>query len=64
MAREHPSYRDQLEDILTFFQGKRVLTMKDVLLYTSRSREWCKAYLDISKGGVSACVLARKLVDL
>ncbi len=25
MSREHPAYRDNLEDLLTFFDGKRVL---------------------------------------
>ena len=31
---EHPDYRNTLEDILAFSEGKRMLTMADVSRYT------------------------------
>ena len=36
MSREHPAYRDNLEDLLTFFDGKRVLSIKEVARYTGK----------------------------
>ncbi len=40
MPREAEGYRPELEQILTYFGGKRVLTTKDVMEYTGRSRHW------------------------
>lgn len=40
MPRETEGYRPELEQILTYFPGRRVLTMKDVMEYTGRSRHW------------------------
>ena len=38
MSREHPAYRDNLEDLLTFFDGKRVLSIKEVARYTGKEQ--------------------------
>lgn len=64
MPRELPGFRDQLEDILSFTNGNRILTKEEVQAYTGKSRNWCEKYLAISKSGIAAHVLARKLVSL
>lgn len=64
MPRELPGYREQLEDILTFTNGQRVLNKQEVQAYTGRSRNWCEKYLGVKKGGITAQSLARKLVEL
>jgi len=40
MPREAESYRPELEQILAYFPNKRVLTTKEVMEYTGRSRHW------------------------
>ena len=64
MPRELPGYRDQLEDILVFTNGNRILTKEEVQAYTGKSRNWCEKYLEVKKGGITAQSLARKLVEL
>lgn len=64
MPRELPGFRDQLEDILSFSNGNRILTKEEVHIYTGKSRNWCEKYLAVGKGGITAHVLARKLVSL
>lgn len=64
MPRELPGFRDQLEDILSFTNGNRILTKEEVQLYTGKSRNWCDKYLAVTKAGITAHVLARKLVSL
>ena len=64
MPRELPGFRDQLEDILSFSNGNRILTKEEVKIYTGKSRNWCEKYLAVGKGGITAHVLARKLVSL
>lgn len=62
MAKEPAAYRNVLEDLLAFFDGKRLLTVVDVARYTGRTREWCKARYAIDpKAGISTAVLAYKL---
>lgn len=62
MAREPAAYRNVLEDLLSFFEGKRHLTVVDVSRYTGRTREWCKERYSIDpKAGISTAVLAYKL---
>ena len=64
MPRELPGFRDQLEDILSFSNGNRILTKEEVQIYTGQRRNWCEKYLAVGKGGITAHVLARKLVSL
>jgi len=40
MPREAEGYRPELEQILTYFPGRRVLSMKEVMEYTGKSRHW------------------------
>ena len=54
MSREHPAYRDNLEDLLTFFDGKRVLSIKEVARYTGKDRvPGSKLYLSSHPGPAS-----------
>lgn len=40
MPREHEDYRPYLEDILSYTEGRRVLTAKEAMAYTGKSRHW------------------------
>lgn len=66
MAREPIAYRDNLEDLIAYFEGRRVLTIEEVARYTGRDKRWCKtrffSNLDAKKG-ISVPTLARMLSD-
>lgn len=62
MARELPTYRDELEEILKFFNGKRVLTKEDVKRYTGRGDKWVASHFP--KKEYSAVSLAHTLASL
>ena len=62
--KEAPTYRLELEELLTYFQGKRILTVTDVSNYVGHSRQWCRDNLEISGSGVSIVSLAKKLSEL
>lgn len=56
------TYRDNLEDILKFSKGSRVLTVSDVSVYTGRDRRWVQKHLGVEpRRGISAATLARRL---
>lgn len=40
MPRELEDFRPYMEDILAFTGGRRVLTAKEAMAYTGRSRHW------------------------
>jgi len=40
MPREAESYRPELEQIIAHFPGKMVLTTKEIMEYTGKSRHW------------------------
>ena len=40
MPRDAESYRPELEQILAYFPDKRILTTKEVMEYTGKSRHW------------------------
>ncbi|GKH50212.1 hypothetical protein CE91St46_13230 [Eubacteriales bacterium] len=61
MPREKESYRDTLEDILTFFSGKRLLTKKDVALYTGLNYRTVIKRFKFNQNTIAATVLAREL---
>lgn len=62
MPRERPAYRDNLEDILSFTGGKRILTINDVRQYTGLvNSRTIKRHFPIQKGVISAATLARCL---
>lgn len=62
--REAPTYRLELEELLAYFQGKRILTVTDVSNYVGHSRRWCRDNLEVSGSGVSIVSLAKKLSEL
>lgn len=65
MPREPYAYRDNLEDLLSFFGGKRILSIKDVAAYTGRNEKWCKQRFRIeAKKGISVPTLARMLCEV
>lgn len=64
MGREKQCYRDNLEDILTWSGGKRVLLVSEVVAYTGMSRPWVERHVFEGikvKDGISAATLARRL---
>ena len=64
MPREPLAYRDNLEDLLPFFGGRRMLNLQDVARYTGRDYRWCKDRCGIdTKKGISGPTLARMLAD-
>lgn len=64
MSREHPAYRDNLEDLLTFFGGKRVLSIKEVARYTGKDCRWVKTHLGFQdQNCISVPTLARRLCE-
>lgn len=61
MAREKEAYRDTLEDILTFFDGKRVLRPFEVAKYTGLDPRTVRKRYPFKDGFIGAAVLAREL---
>ena len=64
MPREPLAYRANLEDLLQFFGGRRMLNLKDVAQYTGRDYRWCKDRFGIGKNGISTPKLARMLAAM
>lgn len=62
MPRERTGYRENLQDVLEFFNGKRLLTMGDVKEYTGMkdTRALHKRF-PFSNGYISAATLALHL---
>ena len=63
MAREKPTYRDELEQILARF-GKHIFSWKEVQVYTGRGKDWCNTHLKIPHDGCTAVQLAHALTNL
>lgn len=61
MPREPVDYRANLEDILRYTDNRRLLNMTEVADYLGRSTRWVKTHLGVTKEGISAMTLARKL---
>ena len=59
--RESESYRPILESVLAFADGRHILNVTEIMSYTGRGREWCKAHLNIKKAGLTAEELAMAL---
>lgn len=62
--REKPTYRDELEQILSYTGGKHILSFREVCDYAGRGRKWVCNHLDIPHDGCSAVQLAHALSDL
>lgn len=64
MPREPLAYRDNLEDLLAFFDGRRILTVRDVSRYLQKDARWVKRRFDLDpKKGISVPTLARRLAN-
>lgn len=63
MPREPGAYRDNLEDILAFTEGRRLVTQKEVAKYLGRDVKTVRRVYGVDKNGISAPTLARKLAD-
>lgn len=61
MPREHELYRPILEDILQYSGGRRVLAMKEVCEFTGRENRWVKKHLGVTREGITAHELARRM---
>ncbi len=66
MAREKAAYRDNLEDILEFTEGRRLLTLAETARYLGKDRRWVLEQIftpcgKTTQDGISAATLARRL---
>jgi hypothetical protein len=64
VSRELPGYRENLEDILSFTGGKRLLSVGDLCRYTGiTDQRTAKRHFPVEKGYISAVTLARCLSE-
>lgn len=61
---ENAYYRDNLEELLKFFNGKRLLSIADIILYTGLDRRTIKKRFAVGSEGISIATFARKLSKL
>jgi hypothetical protein len=63
VPKEPEGYREQLEDLNTYFDGKRLLTVSDVEKYTGRERRYVIKRFGIKnpKDGITTVQLALRL---
>ncbi len=64
MARELESYRDNVEDLLRFFDDRRLLSVTDVARYLCISRDRARRQFGVTADGITIPTLARKLAKL
>lgn len=64
MAREKETFRLELEQILARFDGRHIISFKEVREYTGKSYDWCTKHLDIPHDGCTAVQLAHALTNL
>jgi hypothetical protein len=62
MPRELEGYREQLEDIMSVFAPKRVLSVSDVVRYTGLNYRTVVKRYSIDENGITTVQLARLLV--
>jgi len=57
--RERAGYRENLQDILEFFGGRRLLSVRDVCAYTGiKDYRTAQKKFPFSENRISACTLA------
>lgn len=61
MPREREDYRDNLEDLLEFFGGKRLISKIEAANYLGLDPRTAAKRFDIGKNGISLPTLARRL---
>jgi len=62
--REKQTYRDELENILRFTEGRQLLSISDVENYLGRSYRFVKEHFGVTKAGITAVQLARQLSNM
>ena len=61
MSREREGYRENLQDVLEFFDGRRALDVNDVVRYTGINVRTVKKYFFGEQKYISASTLAFQL---
>ena len=61
MAREKPSYRDNLERITAQFPNKEMLTVKDVCKFCGLNYRTAKKLFEFTNNYISVVKLARQM---
>jgi hypothetical protein len=61
--KEAPTYRFELEQLLDYFGGKRVLSVSEISRYVGKSRKWCRETLGVSHD-TSIVSVAKKLAEM
>ena len=61
MARELEGYRDVMEDLLTFFNGRRLLYQRDVAEYLGCCPRKAAKLYNIPREGITIPLLARRI---
>lgn len=62
--KEKDGYREQLQSVLEFTNGTHLLSVKDVMQFTGRSRATVSKLFEFNKGYISAEMLARQLIGV
>lgn len=61
--REKSEYRDNLEDLLRYFEGKRLITKTEAAAYLGIDVRTATKRYGIGKEGITLPALARKLTN-
>jgi len=61
MPREKEAYLDNLEQLTEFFDGKRLLTARDVASYCGRDARYVRRIYKIGREGITLPTLARRM---
>lgn len=61
MPREKFGYRDVLEDLLAYMDGKRMMSLSEISRYTGLERRSLQRKYGFEPGGTHISVVARKL---
>ena len=62
--REKEGFRDLVEDILAYTNGRHLLTIADCAGYLGIDRDTVTRRFGVTKKGIAAVMLARQLVSL
>ena len=61
MPREHEEYRDNLADLIKFFEGKRLITGVEAAKYLGVTPKTARKRYGITADGITLASLARRL---
>lgn len=64
MSKEPESFRTELEQIMAFSGGRRLLKQCEVAAYLGRSVDYVREHMNVSRDGMSATALAMYLAKL